>query len=110
MTVQTPPFLRPVLKTPQTVQVEATLKPQFGEQVYCYRHNSVSLRLLIVDEAFRPLSQVERFNLIEPVLQQLPQEVQDDLTFVLLLAPGEERELRYGLRYQEFVDETTSRL
>jgi hypothetical protein len=93
------------LKTGETRAVEAAFQPHF-EHVDCYRHSPYILRLCVIDEQLRPLSQVQRHELVEPLLQSLPQNVQDDLLFVLLLAPGEANEIRYAQRYLEFVDPT----
>jgi len=94
-------------KTDQTRAVEALLQPEF-ESVDCYRYSPYVIRLCIVDEKFRQLSQVQRHELVEPWLQRLPQDVQDDLIFVLLLAPGEAHDLRYSQRYLEFMDPSPS--
>src|SRR5581483_6131969 len=98
-----------VKTTKETQAVERTFRQHFAE-AYCYRHDSVTLRLLVIDPTFADLDQVQRFKCIEPFLKELPQNIQDDLYFILLLAPGEENTLRYGLRYQEFIDETPSDL
>ncbi len=55
----------------------------------CYRYHSLALRARIIDGRFRGLSQVARSELVEPLLDQLPKEIQEDLFFVLLLAPEE---------------------
>lgn len=66
--------------------VESVLRPQFPT-AECYRYNSLALRARVIDERFRGLSQVARSELVEPLLDQLPKEIQEDLFFVLLLAP-----------------------
>lgn len=96
-------------KTDETRAVEELLRPHFAH-VDCYRYNAAILRLCVIDDRFKPLSQVQRHELIEPLLQQLPQDVQDELIFVLLLAPGEAHDVRYSLRYLEFMDPSPSRL
>lgn len=68
--------------------VESNLRSQFPTSE-CYRYNSLALRARIIDERFRGLSQVARSELVEPLLDQLPKEIQEDLFFVLLLAPDE---------------------
>jgi len=94
-------------KTDETREIETLLQPHFAH-VHCYRYNSAILRLCIIDEQFRPLSQVQRHERIEPYLQQLPPDVQDELIFILLLAPGEAHDIRYAQRYLEFMDPSPS--
>ncbi len=90
-------------KTDESRSVEELLRPHFSH-VDCYRYSPFMLRLCVVDEQFRPLSQVQRHELVEPLLQQLSADIQDELIFILLLAPGEAHDVRYSRRYLEFVD------
>jgi len=47
------------------------------------------LRVRIIDDRFRGLSKVARHELVEPLLDQLPTELQEEIYFVLLLTPEE---------------------
>lgn len=58
-------------------------------QIDLYRQNSVSVRLRIVDPDFASLDVPERSRHVWVYLGQLPDEVQSDLSTVLLLAPHE---------------------
>ena len=53
------------------------------------RTNSLMLRVRIIDKRFRGLSKVARHELVEPLLDQLPAELQEEIYFVLLLTPDE---------------------
>ncbi|HUQ71294.1 MAG TPA: hypothetical protein VM165_17330 [Planctomycetaceae bacterium] len=94
-------------KTDESREIEALLKPHFA-YVNCYRYNSAIVRLCVVDEQFRPMSQVQRHERIEPFLQQLSPDIQDELIYILLLAPGEAHDVRYSQRYLEFMDPSPS--
>lgn len=96
-------------KTDESRFVEALLDSHF-QKVDCYRYNAGSLRLCVFDEQFRGRSEADRQALVEPLLKTLPEATQDDLYFILLLAPGEENQLKNSLLYQEFIDPTPSRL
>ena len=68
--------------------VESVLHTHFPT-AECYRYHSLALRVRIIDEKFRGMSKVARSEIVEPMLEQLPLEIQEDLFFVLLLAPEE---------------------
>jgi hypothetical protein len=96
-------------KTDDSRLVESLAQQHFPT-AECYRYNSGSLRLRIIDERFRSRSEAERQALVEPILKQLPESAQEDLFFVLLLAPGEEASPKNVLLNQEFTDPTPSRI
>jgi hypothetical protein len=96
-------------KTDESRSVEVLLESHF-QKVDCYRYNAGSLRLCVFDERFRGRSEADRQALVEQLLKTLPESTQDDLFFILLLAPGEERDPKNSLLYQEFIDPTPSRL
>ncbi|HVS36651.1 MAG TPA: hypothetical protein VMS17_13910 [Gemmataceae bacterium] len=54
-----------------------------------YRYNSASIRVRVVDKAFRGKSLVDRDEMVAPVLKQLPEETYSDIMILLLLAPEE---------------------
>jgi stress-induced morphogen len=53
------------------------------------RRSMWSIRVRIIDPAFRGLSRVEREPLVYEFLDQLPEDVSECITMVLLLAPDE---------------------
>jgi len=86
---------------PDVRQVADLLQARFSE-VDCYRHNSVSIRARIRDEQFRGKSLSEREAVIEPVLEQLPAKIRDQLILVLLLPPAGPRSDTEQLLNAEF--------
>ncbi len=91
-------------------QISAALRPTFGEQVRAYRYNSVSIRVRIVSERFAGLDRVGREELVNPLIERLPDDVQDDITILLLLTPAEhaKRFERLDLLDIEFDEPTAS--
>jgi hypothetical protein len=60
----------------------------------CYQRSGYEylMRLRIIDPRFAGRNRTSRTEEIESLIAELPQELQDDLTMLVLLAPGEERE------------------
>jgi hypothetical protein len=79
-------------------------------RVDCYRYNPVSIRIRVIDPDFRSIDRSEREDQIWKLLQTLPEDVQADITFVLLLAPEEVSSSAANLEYQEFEKPSRSRL
>ena len=71
-----------------TTLVESIVRKQFPDATV-RRTNSLMLRVRIIDKRFRGLSKVARHELVEPLLDQLPAELQEEIYFVLLLTPDE---------------------
>ena len=95
--------------TKESKQVEELLGAHFAK-VDAYRFNSISIRIRITDDKFRGLSKVDRTQMVEPFLDQLPESIQQDLVFLLLMAPGEESEFAYSLMNLEFDSPRPSQL
>jgi stress-induced morphogen len=75
-----------------------------------YRYNSVSVRVLIVDPAFEGLSAAERHKRVTRVLKDLPTDVTDDITMLVMRSPAELADDTKGadLIYLEFEDPSRS--
>ncbi len=58
-------------------------------QIEAYRRNPVSLRVRIVDPDFRGISRAERHEVIWALFEGLPEEVQSQISLLILLAPEE---------------------
>ena len=71
-------------KTEKTRLVEATLRPHFPD-TEAYEQNRFSIRIRVVDEKFRDKDRIEREKLVYPLIHTLPEEIQDDITVLLLL-------------------------
>lgn len=80
--------------------VESALRDHYPT-VEVKRVNNLSTRVRIVDGRFRGLDLVERHNLVAPLLAGLPQEVTEDITVLLLLAPEEKRHSLMSAEFDE---------
>jgi hypothetical protein len=58
-------------------------------QVDAYRQNSVSLRARIVDPDFHGIDRADRHEIVWRHIATLPEEVQSEVTMLLLLTPEE---------------------
>jgi len=76
-------------------------------QVGLYRQNSVSVRIRIIDPSFKGLDKSQRQSKVWPYLDRLPEEVQSDISMLLLLAPDE---AETSFANFEFNDPVPSRL
>ena len=85
---------KPVKPTPRKrvpddiALVESVVRKVFPN-VTVRRTNSLMLRVRIIDQRFQGLRKVARHELVEPLLDQLPAELQEEIYFVLLLTPEE---------------------
>lgn len=106
MTTATPPLWEDK-RTPESRNVEELLGKHF-EQVDSYRYNSASIRVRVIDSRFEGLSREERGTLVEPYLDQLPIETQQDIVALFTFAPSEieqtpkmSREFLINLEFEE---------
>lgn len=76
-------------------------------QIDLYRQNSVSVRVRIIDPDLSELNRPQRSQLVWKYLDQLPDEVQGDISTLILLAPDETGS---SLANFEFNDPVMSRL
>src|SRR5947209_727272 len=60
-----------------------------GAQIETYRQNSVSVRVRIVDPDFAGVSRADRHEIVWSFLEKLPEEVQSQVSLLLLLTPEE---------------------
>ncbi len=75
-------------RTDETRAIEQLLRRRFVG-VEAYRYNSASIRVRVIDEQFRGKSEVEREQLVLPLIHELPEETRDDITMLLMLTDGE---------------------
>jgi stress-induced morphogen len=78
-----------------------------ADSIKVYRYNSASLRVRIIDRRFEGKSIVEREAVVLPIIESLPDAIQQQITVLLLLGPGETRQ---SLMNVEFENPSTSRL
>ncbi len=76
-------------RTDETRNVEEVLRKAGFEQVDCYRYNSASIRVRVIDRKFEGLSSDKRDAMVEPHLEQLPERTQADIMNLFTFAPSE---------------------
>jgi|SRR5579864_4341080 len=89
----------------QIVKVLARTFPRKAVKVY--RYHSASIRVRVIDKKFLGRSIVERENEVLPLIRQLPEDIQAQITVPLLLAPSETSD---SFMNAEFEHPTPSRL
>ena len=66
-----------------------------------YRQNSVSVRVRIIDSDFADQSKIERSKEVWKYLNSLPDEVQSDLSTLILLTPEETSRSFANLEFED---------
>jgi len=70
--------------------LETQYKPAHPEsEIRSYRQNSASIRIRIIDPDFRGVDRVTRDDQVWEILGRLPEDVQSQITVLLLLTPEE---------------------
>jgi hypothetical protein len=70
-------------------------------EIEIYRYNSISLRLRVKDPAFAGVDKFDRHEQVWKYLEKLPDEVQGDITMLVLLAPGEEADSLANFEFEK---------
>jgi hypothetical protein len=83
-------------KTDETRLLENVLRRQFPD-TEAYRLNPASIRVRSIDDRFRGMSEVEREQLVDPVLEAVPEDTQADV--MLLLTVTTDEIVAFGLQY-----------
>jgi hypothetical protein len=81
-------------RTDETRKIEEILRKHFRRSD-AYRFNAASIRVRIVDDAFRGKSDSEREAMVDPILEALPDETQADIMLLLTLTKDEAKS-RFG--------------
>jgi hypothetical protein len=76
-------------------------------EVDVYRHNSVSVRVRVIDPTFRGQTWAQREEDLWVVFERLPEEVVSEISVVLLLTP---QEAKKSIANLDFEDPIPSRL
>ena len=76
-------------RTDETRHVEEFLRKASFQQVDAYRYNIASIRVRVIDPRFEGLSIEKRVDMVEPYLDQLPEETQQDIISLFTFAPSE---------------------
>ncbi len=72
-------------------------------QIDIYRQNSVSVRVRIIDPFFVGKTKVERSKQVWQYLNTLPDDVQSDLSTLILLAPDETRMSFANFEFEDLI-------
>jgi hypothetical protein len=100
------------MRTDESRRVEQILRQEFPK-TDAYRYNSASIRVRVIDPRFEGLPMEKRDALVEPLLEQLPEEIQADIMNLITLSPGEETSKKFNrlsLVNLEFEDPSPSML
>jgi len=73
----------------ETQLTRQTLAAKFPT-VETYRTKYDTIRVRIIDRIFAGKNRVKREKMVLPLIHALPEEIQSQIIFLLLLAPGEE--------------------
>lgn len=76
------------MRTDDSRVVEKILRKEFPK-TDAYRYNSASIRVRVIDPRFEGKSMEERDAMVEPILEQLPEEIQADIMNLLTMSPSE---------------------
>ena len=60
-----------------------------GSEIALYRQNSVSVRIRIIDPAFAGQNKIQRNQLIWRYLEKLEEDIQSDISTLILITPDE---------------------
>ena len=71
------------------VALEAFEKENPNARIDIYRQNVVSVRIRIISPDFKPLNRVERSKYVWKYLNTLDDEIQSDISSLILLTPDE---------------------
>jgi hypothetical protein len=96
------------MRTDESRHVEAILRKEFPK-TDAYRYNSASIRVRVIDPRFEGLEIDERDAMVEPLLKQLPEEIQADIMNLITLTPSEAaKPTKLSLVNLEFEDPSPS--
>ena len=72
-----------------------------GSQIHIYRQNPVSVRIRIIDPSFANQNKIERSKETWKYLNSLPDDVQSDLSTLILLTPEETRKSFANVEFED---------
>jgi stress-induced morphogen len=70
-------------------------------EIEAYRQNTVSIRVRIIDPDFAQVSRADRHDVVWKLLDELPEEIQSDLSTILLLTPDEKQKSLANLEFDD---------
>jgi hypothetical protein len=81
--------------------LETYLKDHASAEISLYRQNSVSVRVRIIDPQFDRMSRADRSDLVWNYFDSLSDEVQSDISMLVLLTPSEVRRSMANLEFED---------
>jgi len=87
-------------QTQETEMIEETLREKGFADTTAYRYNSASIRVRIIDKRFAKKSWTKREKMVLPTIRSLPEEIQLDIIFLLMLAPDEAEESPMNMEFE----------
>lgn len=86
-----------------TRKIETFFRKRGFARSECYRPREFNLllRVRITDDRFRGLSRVQREDIIEPLIAELPDEVQSAITMLVLVTPDERKTSLLSLEFDD---------
>ena len=87
----------------ETRQVEQFLRDHGFPSTECYRPEQYSslLRVRIIDDRFRGLSRLQREDLVEPLIEKLPEELQSAINMLVLIPESERKKSLTNIEFEE---------
>jgi stress-induced morphogen len=110
MATETRPRLWEARKTDETRAIERMFREHYPD-TEAYRYNSASIRVRIIDEAFAGKSDIEREQMVDPILDKLSEATQSHIMLLLTLTESETKD--FGKDYLtnlEFENPSVSKL
>jgi len=74
---------------PDVAQVIKAFRAAGFRKVDAYRYNSASIRVRVVSKKFAELENWQRHDLADKIILTLPEEIQRDMIFTVLVTPDE---------------------
>ena len=72
-----------------------------GAQIVVYRQNSVSIRIRVVDPGFAGVSRAERHEAVWRFIEELPEDVQSQMSLLIPLTPEETKTSLVNLEFDQ---------
>jgi len=93
-------------KTDETLEqikscLERYQKDHPQAEISLYRQNSVSIRIRLIDPRFEKMSRADRSDSVWTYFEALSEEVQSDITMLVLLTPSEKRRSLANLEFED---------
>jgi hypothetical protein len=78
-----------ILETIKRLALDSYARDHPGARITLYRYNKFSVRIRVVDPAFKAMGKTERDRQVWRYLEKLPQDAHEDISMLVLIAPEE---------------------